>query len=113
MFEKIKACFKKLQYSISVREDGLLVNSMLGLREEYIKWEDIDLINAVQIFPGSLKLEILYQGRKYLFLFKDMSIWDEALKVFCEQLPSFSIEAVEEAKEDIYEQLHLCWEKEK
>lgn len=113
MFEKIKSKLKKLQYSISVVQDGILVNSILGHREYLIKWEDIDLINAVQMYPGvPLKLEIMYQGSKSLFLFKDMSIWDEAVKMFYERLTSFSMAAIEEAQDDVSEQLHLCWERE-
>lgn len=114
MFKMIKSFLEKTEYSVQITEEGFHIISGFGLKHTQICWADIKSIWAVRYFPANLKLVIQYQKNghhRHLFVFDDIPIWNEIVKKLCDKLPMFNVKAIEDAHEDIYEQIHICWTK--
>jgi hypothetical protein len=97
---------------LSFEESGFWIKGMAPWCRKFINWDDIIEIGALHFVPGRLAITVVKKSGKYVHIFEDTGGWEMLIHRMCEKYPSFSLSQLEAARDDPYEQVHICWSRE-
>jgi hypothetical protein len=84
---------------------------MAPWRRRNVYWDDVVEVIAHQIVSAPLGLTIELKKGKLIYISDDMGGWDLVITKMCEVFPSFSLSKLEEARNDPFEGVHVCWKR--